>query len=578
MKDFKFRNRVKTLLTLVVTMILINNYSISAKETVITDFARSEKIEMNWRITDDRVMGGRSQGQFEITDQGIMKFSGDLSLENNGGFSSVRSGELDLDLSESAGLLLKVKGDGRTYQMRLGTEARYRSWDVSFSAEFQTERNKWINVRIPFSAFKAGFRGRSLGNVKFDPSKVRRFGILLGDKKPGSFELEIDSISTYNVGKNNTLLDLVKSDPQFETLTAVLKKAGLDVVLDEGGPFTVFAPTDNAFKQLPESTLKELLSDEGISQLTSILKYHVASGRQNLADTLASGSVKSLEGSPIKIAFGEGKIRVNKATLQSADIMAKNGVVHIIDSVLTPPKAKVQTILELAKQAGSFGTLLTAVESAGLTDYLDSGEEVTIFAPTDEAFNKLPEGTVEQLLKPENREKLTSILINHAVQGTVVAGDALKAKTARTAGNQKLSFEISDGRFQVNGITILTADLKCANGVIHVIDEVILFTDEEDNSDMARIEKTNSMTPQKSIMVAIQKGVPLYNHGDAAACADIYKSCIKTLTSDSRLNDSAKNNLNRSLEMARGKSADERAWIYRFALDKTLSMINGHAL
>jgi transforming growth factor-beta-induced protein len=498
MKSKKLRLGKITLLSLITTMILINNYSVDAKETVITDFSGSEKIQMNWRITDDRVMGGRSQGRFEITKQGIMKFSGNLSLENNGGFSSVRSGEVNLDLTHSAGLLLKVKGDGRTYQMRLGTEARYRSWDVSFSAEFQTERNKWIEVRIPFNAFKAGFRGRSLGNVNFDPSNIRRFGILLGDKKPGSFELEMDSISTYQIATENTLLNLVKSNARFKTLTKALIKSGLDIVLDEGGPFTVFAPTDSAFNQLPKSTLNELLSDKGISQLTSILKYHVISGRQNLADALSKASIESLEGNRINVAFDEGKIRVNNANLKSADISAKNGVVHIIDSVLTPPKPKIPTILEIAEKAGSFKTLLAAVESAGLTEFLESNDQVTIFAPTDEAFSKLPKGTVEQLLKSENRDQLTSVLINHAVQGLVGAGDALKVKSANTLGNQSLNFKIAEGRFQVNGITVLTADLTCANGMIHVIDEVLLFDNEKEDSDVASVEDAHiNMPPQK---------------------------------------------------------------------------------
>ncbi len=165
---------------------------------MITNFSGDGADSLKWRITDDRVMGGRSQGKFEITKQDTMRFSGNLSLENNGGFSSVRSGGVSFDLSDSEGLALRVKGDGRKYQVRLGTEARYRSWDVSFSAGFQTKKDTWVSVQIPFSEFKAGFRGRSLDQVSFDPSKIRRLGILLGDKKPGRFEVEIDSISAYS--------------------------------------------------------------------------------------------------------------------------------------------------------------------------------------------------------------------------------------------------------------------------------------------------------------------------------------------------------------------------------------------
>ncbi len=164
---------------------------------VIEEFGSVSTDGIRWGIVDDRVMGGRSQGRFTLTKEATMLFEGDLSLENNGGFSSVRSSDVAYDFSDREGLVLRVRGDGRTYQMRLNTNARFRSWNVSFSAQFETEKGKWMDVFLPFDQFKAGFRGRSLPSVAFDASKVRRLGILLGDKKPGSFRLEIDSISTY---------------------------------------------------------------------------------------------------------------------------------------------------------------------------------------------------------------------------------------------------------------------------------------------------------------------------------------------------------------------------------------------
>ncbi len=164
---------------------------------LITDFSKESADGLRWRIVDDRVMGGRSQGRFAVTEDETLLFKGNLSLENNGGFSSVRSGEGSYEFSGSQGIALRVRGDGRTYQLRLNTLARFRSWDVSFSASFKTEKGKWIDVMIPFSSFEAGFRGRSLPRVAFDSASVRRIGILLGDKKPGPFRLEIDSIGTY---------------------------------------------------------------------------------------------------------------------------------------------------------------------------------------------------------------------------------------------------------------------------------------------------------------------------------------------------------------------------------------------
>ncbi|HAO65513.1 MAG TPA: hypothetical protein DCR17_02335 [Verrucomicrobiales bacterium] len=555
---------------------VISNITATAKENMITNFSEDGTDSLKWRITDDRVMGGRSQGKFEITNQGTMRFSGNLSLENNGGFSSVRSGGVSFDLSDSEGLALRVKGDGRKYQVRLGTEARYRSWDVSFSAGFQTKKDTWVNVRIPFSDFKAGFRGRSLDQVSFDPSKIRRLGILLGDKKPGRFEVEIDSISAYSGGSSNTIMDLVAADARFKTLAAAVNAAGLGEVLSGAGPFTVFAPTDAAFESLPEGTVEALLTEEGKTSLISILKNHVVSGRADLSSALGAGSISNLENNTLKVTFSEGSVRVNDAVLRQADVSTSNGIVHIIDSVLVPTKEGPTSILETANKAGSFKTLLAAVETAGLEDYLESGESVTIFAPTDAAFNKLPAGTVEQLLKPENRKKLETVLINHALQGSVGAGTALSQGTAETLGNQTLTFKIQGGRFQVNGITIDTVDLVCSNGIIHVVDEVILF---EENEDRAGLEiNDQSVTPQASIIAAIQQGVPLYNQGNARACADVYRDCIKSLAMRTDLNDVIKTSLNRSLKMSESKSADESAWIYRYALDKTYSTLTGHTL
>jgi transforming growth factor-beta-induced protein len=548
----------------------------ASQNQTITTFDDSDSSQLGWRITDDGVMGGRSRGQFEITDDGIMVFQGKLSLENNGGFSSVRSSNISLDLSDSRGLAVRVKGDGRTYQLRLSTQARYRSREVSFSADLKTREGEWIDLRVPFSEFKAGFRGRSLNDVAFDPSSIRRIGILLGDKRPGSFRLEVDSMSAYGGTPSNSIVDLVAGDDRFKTLGTVLGKAGLLETLQADGPFTVFAPTDAAFSKLPKETIDDLLSPENQSKLVSILTYHVVSGQNMLSDVLQTGILNTVQGSSVRVAFNKGSIRVNEANIQDADLQASNGLIHVIDAVLLPPAPESRTILATARSAGSFKTLLAAAETAGLLDVLDSDEPVTIFAPTDRAFAALPDGTVDMLLKPENLEQLQSILSNHAVMGRVSAGDALNASSAATVGGDTLKFKIRDGLLQVNNTTIRTADLECSNGMIHIIDAVLLPASPAGNPDSnASLEqKPVTIDAREEIKAAIYRGVPLYNGGNPAACADVYEKCIKLLASSGDTATDIRSRLARSLDSAISKNADERAWIYRLALDETLASLD----
>lgn len=132
------------------------------------------------------------------------------------------------------------------------------------------------------------------------------------------------------------------------------------------------------------------------------------------------------------------------------------------------------TIVQVARDAGSFSTLLAAVEAAGLTETLMGDGPFTVFAPTNEAFAKLPKGTIETLLRPENREQLKAILTYHVVPGRISAEEAIMAKKARSVEGSSLRVGITDGALRVNSTRITTADVRASNGVIHVIDEVLL--------------------------------------------------------------------------------------------------------
>ena len=131
-------------------------------------------------------------------------------------------------------------------------------------------------------------------------------------------------------------------------------------------------------------------------------------------------------------------------------------------------------IVEIAASAGSFNTLVTAVKAAGLVDTLKGDGPFTVFAPTDEAFAKLPGGTVENLLKPENKDKLTAVLTYHVVPGRVTAGEVVNLTSAKTVNGRALRIDTKDGKVMVDNARVTAADIMASNGVIHVIDSVVL--------------------------------------------------------------------------------------------------------
>ena len=143
-----------------------------------------------WKTVNDGVMGGRSVGRFKINRDKTMEFSGTLSLENNGGFASVRSRGKNLGLVEGDILVVRVRGDGRKYTLNLYPKKRLIAF--SYRAEFQTQKNKWIEVRIPLKKFVATSFGRVVRNQQLDPRQINGLGILLGDKKAGPFKLQIE--------------------------------------------------------------------------------------------------------------------------------------------------------------------------------------------------------------------------------------------------------------------------------------------------------------------------------------------------------------------------------------------------
>ena len=162
---------------------------------MLIDFT-NKKAGHQINVVNDGVMGGLSRGMVQMTEADTLLFKGNLSLENNGGFSSFRVSGERWDLSDWKGIEIHVRGDGRVYGLRATTDEKFLRSSVSFTADFETEIDQWVKLRIPFSAMKASWRGRKLDR-NFDPAQIRGLGIILADKTAGKFAIEIQSISAW---------------------------------------------------------------------------------------------------------------------------------------------------------------------------------------------------------------------------------------------------------------------------------------------------------------------------------------------------------------------------------------------
>ncbi len=267
---------------------------------------------------------------------------------------------------------------------------------------------------------------------------------------------------------DKSIVETAAGNKDFSTLVAALKAADLVSALEGKGPFTVFAPTNEAFAKIDPKALEALLKDK--AALQNILKYHVVSGEVYAKDVTKLTGAVALNGQRIDISTASG-VMVDRAKVTATDIACSNGVIHVIDTVIMPATSD---LVKTAVDAGQFKTLAAALDAAGLVSTLQGEGPFTVFAPTDAAFAKLPAGTVESLLKPENREKLKSILLYHVVAGRVYSTDALKAKTAKTVQGSSVEIAVKDGKAMVNNAGLVATDLDASNGVIHVIDTVIM--------------------------------------------------------------------------------------------------------
>ena len=363
--------------------------------------------------------------------------------------------------------------------------------------------------------------------------------------------------ATISQASGKDIVDTAVGAGFFNTLAAALQAAGLVDTLKGNGPFTVFAPTDEAFAKLPAGTVETLLKPENKQQLIDVLTYHVVAGQVPASKVVQLSGANTVNGQRVDIASTGGKVTVDNANVLKTDITCSNGIIHVIDQVILPASDNIPTT---AVKAGNFSTLVAAVKAAGLAEALSGDGPFTVFAPTDEAFAKLPAGTVESLLKPENKAKLAAILKYHVVRGRVYSPEAVAAGKAKTLEGSTVRVAVQGSTAKVNDAKIIATDLDASNGVIHVIDSVILPPE----------SKQSAVHPRKMIELAINHGAPLYNAGHPGECAEVYMTTAKNLLAmeNHGMCAGTAHTLQTALQTSqRSNCAETQAWTMRRALD-----------
>lgn len=374
------------------------------------------------------------------------------------------------------------------------------------------------------------------------------------------------------VQAQKTIVETAVGAGSFDTLVAAVKAGGLVETLSGPGPFTVFAPTDEAFAKLPDGTVASLLKPENKAQLVAILTHHVVPGRVPASQVVGLTGATTVGGQRVDIQANQDGVLVDGANVVQTDIMCSNGIIHVVDQVLLPVS---ETIPEVASAAGSFGTLLAAANAAGLVPTLSGEGPFTVFAPTEEAFGALPKGTVAELLKPENKAKLAEILTYHVVSGRVYSDAAVQLSSAPTVAGPSIQITLTESGANINDARLVQTDIDASNGVIHVIDRVLLPSASATGAiSSAKPVMDGRALAMTTLNDAVQRGVPIFNAGDHGQCAQIYMDALQTVANmqGTNLSPATMNQIQGTLQSCpQMSSLTNRAWALRAQIDRTMA-------
>lgn len=267
------------------------------------------------------------------------------------------------------------------------------------------------------------------------------------------------------------IVQVARNSGILELFVFALEKSNLVDMLSGGGPFTVFAPSDIAFARIPEDTRKALFEEP--EWLDAVLRYHIVRGEYSADELMNERSLRTIHGEVVNVNLSEEGLGIGNTLIAIKDVQASNGVIQVIDHVMLPKEWRngLPTIVELIREDGRFKTLISLFESTMQGQTFSNGGLFTVFAPTDEAFEKLGRETVDSLLK--DTERLKAVLNYHVIGDEYLASELKIAQTLFTLNGKPIKLN-TDGTLTINNVQILNKDILARDGVIHVIETVLI--------------------------------------------------------------------------------------------------------
>jgi len=349
------------------------------------------------------------------------------------------------------------------------------------------------------------------------------------------------------------IFDTAVATGTFTTLVSALEATGLDANLaDESKTYTAFAPTDAAFDMLGADVINEWFANPETMQ--DVLQYHlVAENDISSADAvgMVGTMVEMMNGDRVSVTHNGKNFFINESEVIVTDVVATNGIIHVIDTVLAPPvvDSSALNIVETVVRNGKFNTLNEAFMATGLSDTLgNTNDTFTLLAPSDEAFEKLPSGRVDSLLA--DTEVLKNMLLYHVINGQAVDSNtaiSLSGKQKRMANGGDVALYLINGELKINEATVTESDLAASNGIIHTIDSVLTppaHSIDAPNHYAVAVGSIYDITNKRADFSQFAAAIEVAGLDGALGCPiDLYTAFIPTNDAFNALSQSTRNRL-----------------------------------